>query len=276
MGLEGKSETKVSLKGTILTNQQVFDMIEKHKNNTENPHGVTAEQLIGLVPIEKGGTGGTTTLDAVENLGLAAEMQWFGEPSSPLSKEDFISSVKEKAFELSQYGIPVKFPITWQGIGQGYAEVFRFTSDMLYLTMYVPSIGTRTFVGWGNGLEWGEISKTPCVTESGTSGAWTYRKWSDGTYECWRKDTITMDITTAWGTGLYTSGDWLAGNFPVTFTDIPHCIYSISTHGYSVIAMSGASKPTTTTLPKIQFARAHSTPGSPIEVNWYVKGTVAL
>ena len=68
MSLEGKSETKVSLKGTILTNQQVFDMIEKHKNNTENPHNVTLEQLFDVLPIKHVGTGSATAMGARENI----------------------------------------------------------------------------------------------------------------------------------------------------------------------------------------------------------------
>lgn len=31
----------------------------------------------------------------------------------------------------------------------------------------------------------GKILTCPLVVESGTSGAWTYRKWSDGVAECW-------------------------------------------------------------------------------------------
>lgn len=44
MGLEGKSEAKVSLKGKIVSNQQVFNMIKAHEENKNNPHGVTAAQ----------------------------------------------------------------------------------------------------------------------------------------------------------------------------------------------------------------------------------------
>lgn len=36
-----------------------------------------------------------------------------------------------------------------------------------------------------------KILECPIVTEQGTSGDWTYRKWSDGTAECWRKITST-------------------------------------------------------------------------------------
>ena len=31
----------------------------------------------------------------------------------------------------------------------------------------------------------GKILNTPVVVETGTSGIWTYRKWSDGTTEAW-------------------------------------------------------------------------------------------
>lgn len=30
-----------------------------------------------------------------------------------------------------------------------------------------------------------KLVNTPLVIEQGTSGNWTYRKWSDGTAECW-------------------------------------------------------------------------------------------
>lgn len=34
-----------------------------------------------------------------------------------------------------------------------------------------------------------QLMNTPMVLETGTSGIWTYRKWSDGTAECWGTDT---------------------------------------------------------------------------------------
>lgn len=30
-----------------------------------------------------------------------------------------------------------------------------------------------------------KLSNLPSIVEQGTSGIWTYRKWSDGTAECW-------------------------------------------------------------------------------------------
>lgn len=30
-----------------------------------------------------------------------------------------------------------------------------------------------------------KLTNVPIIVETGTSGIWTYRKWSDGTSECW-------------------------------------------------------------------------------------------
>lgn len=53
-----------------------------------------------------------------------------------------------------------------------------------------------------------KLLSTRMVIESGTDGIWTYRKWSDGTAECWGKYTATGTINNTWGscfTGLATT-----------------------------------------------------------------------
>ena len=51
-----------------------------------------------------------------------------------------------------------------------------------------------------------KMLKSPRVIESGTSGIWNYRKWSDGTAECWAKTAAkTYSFTAQSGTGYYTS-----------------------------------------------------------------------
>ena len=53
------------------------------------------------------------------------------------------------------------------------------------------------------------LLNTKMVIESGTSGIWTYRKWSDGTAECWGKtDPVTYTHTTQSGYGYYTSANF--------------------------------------------------------------------
>ena len=43
------------------------------------------------------------------------------------------------------------------------------------------------------------------VVESGTSGGWHYRKWSDGTAECWGRHSWTISSWTGWGSTYYSS-----------------------------------------------------------------------
>lgn len=69
------------------------------------------------------------------------------------------------------------------------------------------------------------IRNLPSVEEQGTSGIWTYRKWSDGTAECWASYTATIAITTsAPAYGGYRSAEISAPSFPFTFTTAPTVI----------------------------------------------------
>ena len=43
------------------------------------------------------------------------------------------------------------------------------------------------------------IKFLPSIVEQGTSGNWTYRKWSDGTAECWGAFTFNTGTFSAWG-----------------------------------------------------------------------------
>lgn len=70
----------------------------------------------------------------------------------------------------------------------------------------------------------GKILNTPVVVETGTSGIWTYRKWSDGTAECWGtwSGSLTNYGTSFGGYAFYTTV-----NFPTgLFTDMPVVAYS--------------------------------------------------
>lgn len=66
-------------------------------------------------------------------------------------------------------------------------------------------------------------STVPSIAGQGTYNGWSYRKWSDGTYECWRTLSLTVDIKTATNASWYSSGELSATNltFPITFTARP-------------------------------------------------------
>lgn len=70
------------------------------------------------------------------------------------------------------------------------------------------------------------------VVEQGTTGIWTWRKWYSGIAECWGKNIVTLDITTAWGSGLY-YGQVSAIAFPFAFKSAPACQVTVETSNAS-------------------------------------------
>lgn len=48
-----------------------------------------------------------------------------------------------------------------------------------------------------------KMLQTPRVVESGTSGVWKYRKWSDGTYDAWLSASANFSSGTLWANGYY-------------------------------------------------------------------------
>lgn len=81
----------------------------------------------------------------------------------------------------------------------------------------------------------------PSVVDQGTYGIWTYRKWSDGTSECWgQKDFAVTFGTSTWG-GMYTSGAISGSNvtFPSgLFNSTPNIQASLLTRSIGGILMA--------------------------------------
>ena len=71
-----------------------------------------------------------------------------------------------------------------------------------------------------------KMLNSPFIVEEGTSGIWTYRKWSDGTAECWGKITKSgHNINRQWGS-WYVSASGTANEFYASypsglFVDVP-------------------------------------------------------
>ena len=68
-----------------------------------------------------------------------------------------------------------------------------------------------------------KILHLPLVIEEGSSGNWTYRKWSDGTAECWGRVSKTLSGNSV-DTATYV-------NYPFAFTAPPIAIVSTSAGG---------------------------------------------
>ena len=61
------------------------------------------------------------------------------------------------------------------------------------------------------------------VAQSLSDSGWSYRKWSDGTAECWRTLSVTAAVSTSTNASWYSSGELTSTNlsFPFTFVARP-------------------------------------------------------
>lgn len=69
-----------------------------------------------------------------------------------------------------------------------------------------------------------EGAEVPSIVEQSLSDSgWSYRKWSDGTAECWRTLSVTAAVSTATNASWYSSGELSSTNlsFPFTFMARP-------------------------------------------------------
>lgn len=114
------------------------------------------------------------------------------------------------------------------------------------------------------------------ITEQGTSGIWTYRKWNSGTAECWgRTAQTTVACTGTWGS-VYVSQPTVniadPVDYPFTFVSMPTVQASpvIHTGNYWLATNSGGGG-TTKKSPGFQPVRGGS--GNAVgSVDLYVRG----
>lgn len=110
------------------------------------------------------------------------------------------------------------------------------------------------------------------VIEYGTSGAWTYRKWYNGTYECWTRRTISLAIDAAWGQVFYKGITAL--NYPVTFAQSPY-EYVNADGGDGYFWIGGNGRPTTTQTGTYSLYRPTSSSTATFYIDYYARGMVS-
>lgn len=110
--------------------------------------------------------------------------------------------------------------------------------------IYMTKTGDQYSVGIGkkpdtqytldvNGTIHDASGAVPSIVEQGTSGVWTYRKWSDGTAECWCVYNFgSATITNEYGYAYYATT--AAVTFPVAFTDAP-CVIANNSAGNGLV-----------------------------------------
>lgn len=157
-----------------------------------------------------------------------------------------------------------------------YAGKTSTSNRVQYATPYnKPYAGEyrRTYNG-----SWSEWVKIPVIVEEGTSGIWTYRKWSNGKAEAFGKIPISsLAVTTALG-GWYRSAV-VAGSsysYPFTFSGIPNVntdyLTSNGTGGMVWLTTQGG----TSYPPDFYIIRPTSSSGVTGTVNIQVEGTWSI
>lgn len=130
----------------------------------------------------------------------------------------------------------------------------------------------------GNDTEWTEenwvaIGGVDSVIESGTittsdNVEWYYRKWYNGTAECWAKKNINIDVTAQWGSMYCVAAPRVT--LPFTFASPPVCHTSVDAE-YCLFVMSNGSA-STTTVPSVMLGRPDPTTGINVNVFYSVHG----
>ena len=83
-----------------------------------------------------------------------------------------------------------------------------------------------------------KLINTPMVVEEGTSGIWTYRKWSSGIAECWCRRAVTINFGQNITSSLYTSGNTTSTTYPNIFSSIDSIVcsgYNASSNGWATL-----------------------------------------
>ena len=109
------------------------------------------------------------------------------------------------------------------------------------------------------------------VTATGTSGGWTYRKWSNGTCECWATVNYSANVNGSWGSANYIEVP--AKSLPFTFSAIPTVIVAPKYGDKTVFLGQASTNATKSTTPKYVFLRMTSATVS-VYFDFYVIGTI--
>lgn len=121
-------------------------------------------------------------------------------------------------------------------------------------------------------------ASVPSIVDQDTDGDWSYRKWSDGTAECWCTKTFeNVSVTNTWGS-LFTSGMIPGSNLALPsglFITMPTVITSLSTTALGGILMApggtGGNTTSATYTGALEIARGTGSAGTYI-INYHVKG----
>ena len=118
---------------------------------------------------------------------------------------------------------------------------------------------------------------SPIIEEAGTSGIWTYRKWSDGTAECWGNYSHKFgenEPHTKWGSVYYITNPTPEIEYPFQFVEVPSVHADMYTNtGYGTYWLTPRYKSSLTKTPTYFATRAtENTQSGDFIISYNVKG----
>ena len=157
--------------------------------------------------------------------------------------ETFIGTPSESIYLAVDDGTETsKIPMTDVGVSTEMTQAEAETGTETAPRVISPAV-LNSFVA----SELTPINERPYVTSEGSSGNWTYRKWSTGKIELWLHETgTTLAITSAVGS-LYQSPSNITRSFPsaVSFSAVSFSDVNIKNSSYSVWASAWNCNTTT-------------------------------
>lgn len=118
-----------------------------------------------------------------------------------------------------------------------------------------------------------EANSRPCVLLSGQDGNWHWRKWSDGTAECWGSlpATIDFDGTDAGGVLYATKAEWSAAYPAGLFASAPVC--QIMPDSAISLWMTTSTAGTGAQTPGVKFHKTTQKTGVAVTMHVTARGT---
>lgn len=174
--------------------------------------------------------------------------------------------------------------VAWHNAGvQTFMRVVGYEYDVIaeiYNTMQLGTQQTEFVAVTGDSIGGGSKGggANDYIVETGTTGIWTWRKWSSGIAECWGASEYTVNMTTVWTNPIYYYNSVLQEALPSgLFVSADECQYSASPgagqSGADCWAGIASQYPlTTTNTCGLYLLRIGSASNKKIKINWSVKG----
>lgn len=124
---------------------------------------------------------------------------------------------------------------------------------------------------WEYGI-WKVVDGADAIIDHGTTDGWYWRKYANGTAECWIRVTQTVDVSTAWGSLYYGAAQVV--QFPFTFAYVPVCNINVEYQaaGNPSVMLGTNGRTTTTQAANVLLVRPTANTAVPCVVVYHAIG----